>query len=239
SEEFKIIFRGKVFWIRAKETPGWVPDILEEVKDEDQSDVDSKDGSNGASMHVEEGRGGNSENENEGNVDMDNAVPSGNHSGMNSKEGGTESVCSGHFKKSEVPRTGLIQKAKKDWVKELCVKNKVNFLALQETKMENMKLFCVKTCWGNMAFDYVHSDSVGFSKIVEDAWKESPSDESNAMIPQCMADLEAVEVIIDSGNRNEEIAIKIMELVKNLQHIDKLNSLEIAQKAKVKWAIEG
>nr|GFD56834.1 RNA-directed DNA polymerase, eukaryota, reverse transcriptase zinc-binding domain protein [Tanacetum cinerariifolium] len=53
------------------------------------------------------------------------------------------------------------------------------------------------------------------------------------------ADLEAVEVIIDSGNRNEEIAIKIMELVKNLQHIDKLNSLEIAQKAKVKWAIEG
>ncbi|GJW59932.1 RNA-directed DNA polymerase, eukaryota [Tanacetum coccineum] len=436
------------------------------------------EGSDGASMHVEEGRGGNSKNGNEGNVDVVNAVPSGNNSGMNSKEGGTESVCSGHFKKSEVPRTCgsilsllddvvkvgqvmgykmdgcLAQKAKKDWVKELCVKNKVNFLALQETKMENMELFCVKTCWGNMAFDYVHSDSVGnsggilcvwdpnafckssvtmsdyfimvrgvwrqngkdfliivvyaphdikekmmlwdyltreigrwkgevvvmgdfnevrnrsdrfgsvfnvqganvfnsfissaglvevslggcsftwchksatkmskldrflvsesllntcpnisaitlerylsdhrpillreyhfdygptpfrffhywfemegFSKIVEDAWKESPSDESNAMISmmgklkflktkirewnktnmlcrknvkaQCKADLEAVEVIIDSGNGNEEIAIKRTELVKNLQHIDKLNSLEIAQKAKVKWAIEG
>ncbi|GJT61457.1 hypothetical protein Tco_1004990 [Tanacetum coccineum] len=26
-EEFKIIFRGKTSWIRAKETPGWVPDI--------------------------------------------------------------------------------------------------------------------------------------------------------------------------------------------------------------------
>nr|GEX90494.1 nucleotide-binding alpha-beta plait domain-containing protein [Tanacetum cinerariifolium] len=188
SEEFKIIFRGKVFWIRAKETPGWVPDFLEDAKDEDQSDVDSKDGrskvhesgsceesdgegvletlfdedglmknqseeenmdkhddisedpfhiysllkkkdkvvsnkdskfsmkyppgftpnegSDRASMHVEEGRGGNSENGNEGNVDVDNAVPSGNHSGMNLKEGGTESVCSGHFKKSEVPHTG-------------------------------------------------------------------------------------------------------------------------------------
>ncbi|GJR33170.1 RNA-directed DNA polymerase, eukaryota [Tanacetum coccineum] len=537
SEEFKIIFRGKVFWIRAKETPGWVPNFLEDAEDEDQSDVDSKDGrskvhesgsdeesdgegvpktlfdedglmkkqseeenmdnhddmsedlfriysllkkkdkvvsnkdsefsmkyppgfipnegSDEASMHVQEGRGGNSENGNEGNVDVDNAVPSGNHSGMNSKEGGTESVCSGHFKKSEVPRTGgsimsllddvvkvgqvmgykmdgcLAQKAKKDWVKELCVKNKVNFLALQETKMENMKLFCVKTCWGNMAFDYVHSDSVdyfimvhgvwqpngkdvliivvyaphdlkekmmlwdyltreigrwkgevvvmgdfnevrnrsdrfgsvfnvqgtnvfdsfiysaglvkvslggcsftwchksatkiskldrflvsesllntcpnisaitlerymsdhrpillreyhfdygptpfrffhywfemeGFSKIMEDTWKESSSDESNAMISmmgklkflktkirewnktnmlcrknvkaQCKADLEAVEVIINTGNGNEEIAIKRTELVKNLQYIDKLNSLEIAQKAKVKWAIEG
>ncbi|GKB37914.1 RNA-directed DNA polymerase, eukaryota [Tanacetum coccineum] len=55
----------------------------------------------------------------------------------------------------------LAQKAKKDWVKELCVKNNVNFLALQETKMENMELFCVKRCWGNLNFEFVHSDSVG------------------------------------------------------------------------------
>nr|GEY75586.1 protein ALP1-like isoform X1 [Tanacetum cinerariifolium] len=65
---------------------------------------------------------------------------------------------------------GLAQKAKKDWVKELCVKNKVNFLALQETKMENMELFCVKTCWGNMAFDYVHSDYVGNSGGILCVW---------------------------------------------------------------------
>ncbi|GJV60638.1 RNA-directed DNA polymerase, eukaryota [Tanacetum coccineum] len=36
-------------------------------------------------------------------------------------------------------------------------------MALQETKMENMELFSVKMCWGNFAFDYVHSDSVGNS----------------------------------------------------------------------------
>lgn len=29
---------------------------------------------------------------------------------------------------------GLAQKAKKDWVKDLSIKNKVNILALQETK---------------------------------------------------------------------------------------------------------
>ncbi|GKB86319.1 RNA-directed DNA polymerase, eukaryota, partial [Tanacetum coccineum] len=55
---------------------------------------------------------------------------------------------------------GLAQKAKKDWVKEFCVKHKVNFLALQETKMEHMELFSVKMCWGNLVFDFVHRDSV-------------------------------------------------------------------------------
>nr|GFA10303.1 putative RNA-directed DNA polymerase, eukaryota, reverse transcriptase zinc-binding domain protein [Tanacetum cinerariifolium] len=58
---------------------------------------------------------------------------------------------------------GLAQKAKKDWVKELYIKNKVNFVGLQETKIESIDLFSVKRCWGNLAFEYVHSDSIGNS----------------------------------------------------------------------------
>ncbi|GKC22714.1 RNA-directed DNA polymerase, eukaryota [Tanacetum coccineum] len=38
---FKIIFRGKVCWIRAKEVTGWVPDFLEESDDEHDSDDDN------------------------------------------------------------------------------------------------------------------------------------------------------------------------------------------------------
>ncbi|GJZ26819.1 RNA-directed DNA polymerase, eukaryota [Tanacetum coccineum] len=108
------------------------------------------------------------------------------------ESGATKSVCSGHFKKSEIPRTrgsilnlmdelvkvgqtmgynmeGPCPKGQKDWVKELCEKNKVNFLALQETKMKDIELFSVKMCWGNFAFDYVHSASVGVfgGKMVE------------------------------------------------------------------------
>nr|GEV10482.1 RNA-directed DNA polymerase, eukaryota, reverse transcriptase zinc-binding domain protein [Tanacetum cinerariifolium] len=37
-EEFKIIFRGRPFWIHAKEAPGWVPDFMEENDDEEQND---------------------------------------------------------------------------------------------------------------------------------------------------------------------------------------------------------
>nr|GEX94912.1 RNA-directed DNA polymerase, eukaryota, reverse transcriptase zinc-binding domain protein [Tanacetum cinerariifolium] len=37
-EEFKVIFRGRDFWIHAKEAPGWVPDFMEENDDEEQND---------------------------------------------------------------------------------------------------------------------------------------------------------------------------------------------------------
>ncbi|GJY17558.1 hypothetical protein Tco_0389049 [Tanacetum coccineum] len=36
-----IIFRGKVYWIRAKEVPGWTPDLVEDSDEEELSDDDS------------------------------------------------------------------------------------------------------------------------------------------------------------------------------------------------------
>ncbi|GKB03643.1 RNA-directed DNA polymerase, eukaryota [Tanacetum coccineum] len=65
---------------------------------------------------------------------------------------------------------GLAQKAKKDWVKELCNKNKVSFVGLQETKMESIDLLSVRLCWGNVNFDYVHSDSIGNSGGILCIW---------------------------------------------------------------------
>nr|GEW61773.1 RNA-directed DNA polymerase, eukaryota [Tanacetum cinerariifolium] len=81
-----------------------------------------------------------------------------------------------HFKTSMAPRTGgsilsLIDELVKvgqvmGYKMDGCMSNmteiiksqgvkEVNFLALQETKMENMELFSVKMCWGNFVFDYV------------------------------------------------------------------------------------
>ncbi|GJY46089.1 nucleotide-binding alpha-beta plait domain-containing protein [Tanacetum coccineum] len=174
---------GKVFWIRAKEVPGWVPDFLDE-SDDDESDVESKgddpithdSGSVGEDGEVAEvpetvfemegqsnaipaeenigqmenhsedpfdlytllnkkkvssGDVGNSDqslkyppgftpnetmNEfctNMENVSNDNGVKSqepnaeqeGNNVSQGSKNDASESVCSGHFKKSVAPRT--------------------------------------------------------------------------------------------------------------------------------------
>nr|GEW93517.1 RNA-directed DNA polymerase, eukaryota [Tanacetum cinerariifolium] len=42
----EIIFRGKIFWIHGKEVPGWVPGLIEESEEEEQSDVGSLEGDN-------------------------------------------------------------------------------------------------------------------------------------------------------------------------------------------------
>nr|GEX29156.1 RNA-directed DNA polymerase, eukaryota [Tanacetum cinerariifolium] len=65
---------------------------------------------------------------------------------------------------------GLGQKAKKDWVKELCFNNKVNFLANQETKMEKIDIFSVRSCWGNSIFEHLHSNSMGNSRGILCVW---------------------------------------------------------------------
>nr|GEV96418.1 hypothetical protein [Tanacetum cinerariifolium] len=52
-------------------------------------------------------------------------------------------------------------------------------------------------------------------------------------------DLEALDMIIDHCNGNEEIVEQRSEIVSKLLHIDKLSSVEMAQKAKIKWSIEG
>ncbi|GKD00277.1 RNA-directed DNA polymerase, eukaryota, partial [Tanacetum coccineum] len=62
-------------------------------------------------------------------------------------------------------------KEKKQWVHELCCKNKISFLLLQETKMEEMEDYVVRSLWGNMDFEFRHSPLVGNSGV----WKPTGS----------------------------------------------------------------
>ncbi|GKB90180.1 RNA-directed DNA polymerase, eukaryota, partial [Tanacetum coccineum] len=121
-----------------KYPPGFTPDIdidaqINLPKGVEVEDVihDSNENTEGASSGIKQNSGPN-----------------------NTKVGSEKSVCSGHFKKDFVSKSGgLAQKAKKDWVRELCDKHKVSFLSLQETKMENIDQFNIKLCWGNYGFD--------------------------------------------------------------------------------------
>nr|GEX97041.1 RNA-directed DNA polymerase, eukaryota [Tanacetum cinerariifolium] len=123
--------------------------------------------------------------------------------------------------------------------------------------------------YGPTPFRFFHyrSDLEVFGNVVEAAWKEYPNVEQNAMTnmmgklkhlkkkirewnikdkqrmsmdkDKYKVDLEALDMIIDQGNRNEEIVKQRSEIVSKFLHIDKLSSVEMAQKAKVKWSIEG
>nr|GFB14261.1 RNA-directed DNA polymerase, eukaryota [Tanacetum cinerariifolium] len=273
-ESFKVNYKGRTIWVRAKEVPGWVPDFVEENDVDSDTDKESEDElpDVGVSKPVEEAeedsdekmvpdtkfdeiptnqfdeevsvgknksqsddpfniyeilnkkradnskkpnsnvslqyppgftssvdKANNGEQLQDGNENTDEKYAQKDertgekHTNLNQKSDIEESVCSGHFKKSKFPQSGrsvllliedlvkvgqamgynmegLAQKAKKDWVKELCITNKVNFLTLQETKMESIDLFCIKRCWGNLAFDYDVSASVGNSGGILCVW---------------------------------------------------------------------
>ncbi|GJW77498.1 hypothetical protein Tco_0139180 [Tanacetum coccineum] len=68
---------------------------------------------------------------------------------------------------------GLGHKTKKEWVKELNYKHRINFLALQETKMDCISHMDVKSLWGNSNFDFVASDSLGNSGGILCIWEAS------------------------------------------------------------------
>ncbi|GJR49567.1 nucleotide-binding alpha-beta plait domain-containing protein [Tanacetum coccineum] len=64
-ESFKILFQGKVYWLRAREIPGWNPDF--EVKSDDSSDLD-EDRSVGEFKDDFDGSGDSDEERHEGEV---------------------------------------------------------------------------------------------------------------------------------------------------------------------------
>nr|GEY12708.1 RNA-directed DNA polymerase, eukaryota [Tanacetum cinerariifolium] len=61
-------------------------------------------------------------------------------------------------------------KAKKDWIKELNNKRKVNFLSIQETKLDHISDIDVKVLWGNYKFEHIISEAVGNSGGILCAW---------------------------------------------------------------------
>nr|GEX26007.1 RNA-directed DNA polymerase, eukaryota [Tanacetum cinerariifolium] len=66
---------------------------------------------------------------------------------------------------------GLGHKTKKEWVKELNIKHKVNFIVLKETKMDRVTQMDVKFIWGKSICQYVSSDSVGSSGGILCVWE--------------------------------------------------------------------
>ncbi|GJU16143.1 RNA-directed DNA polymerase, eukaryota [Tanacetum coccineum] len=82
-----------------------------------------------------------------------------------------------------------------------------------------------------------------FNKLMEDAWAEAPVDKFNA-ITNMMKKLKFLKQKIHEWNKykgegTDEVVKQRMDILKNLQDMDKIFSMELVQKAKIKWSIEG
>ncbi|GKC00348.1 hypothetical protein Tco_0986484 [Tanacetum coccineum] len=78
----------------------------------------------------------------------------------------------------------------------------------------------------------------GFDKFVEESWKEAPVAETNALI-KMMKKLKYLKEKINKGEGDDDVVNKRTNVVRSLQELEKFQSLETAQKTKIKWAIEG
>ncbi|GJT21440.1 RNA-directed DNA polymerase, eukaryota, reverse transcriptase zinc-binding domain protein [Tanacetum coccineum] len=123
---------------------------------------------------------------------------------------------------------GLGNKAKKRYIQELNTKHRVNFIALQENKMDKMDLFAIKSLWGNLSFDYAFSPSIGFSRGIICVWDPSLFVKDNSTVSDSFL------AISDQGRCNDELIQERSNLLKELQDFNKASSLDMAQKAKIR-----
>ncbi|GJU52085.1 RNA-directed DNA polymerase, eukaryota, reverse transcriptase zinc-binding domain protein [Tanacetum coccineum] len=123
--------------------------------------------------------------------------------------------------------------------------------------------------YGPVPFRFFHYwfEIEGFDKLVEDSWKEAPETHSNAYLKMMKklrylkdrirvwsrlnkeslnrrkrslkSKLVDLDLIIDKGAGEDTDVNRRHEVVRFLQEVEKIESLEVAQKVKIKWAIEG
>ncbi|GKD64357.1 RNA-directed DNA polymerase, eukaryota, reverse transcriptase zinc-binding domain protein [Tanacetum coccineum] len=390
-ESFKIIYKGIVFWVRAKEVSSWIPDFVEDEEEDNDSDggiiVDRLDAENDDKQDYEDVvEESDVEEVSETIFEME---PSQDHkmndrnvtqSGIRSEDpfniydllnknkttliekkekDKEESICSGHFKKPKVPRTGgSMLQVMEDLVKvgqimgynmKGCLKNIEEIIELSEKKMLWDYLTVVIGSWngevvimgdfnevrtqaerygsifnvqganafnsfisavgleevhlGGCSFTWCHISAnkmskldrfliseglmsscpnisattldrylsdhrpilmreaqfdygpipfrfyhywfelEGFDNFVERTWNEvnmlDSNDISNNHKMILKAELAEIDLLLDRGGGDSKVLNKRLFITKSLQDIEKIASMEVAQKAKMKWAIEG
>ncbi|GKA03420.1 hypothetical protein Tco_0676201 [Tanacetum coccineum] len=196
--KIKVIVKGRVYLIRVKELEAWSPDFSNYLSDNDTEEDESDDDihrDQGDSKSNDPifplGFTPVDENENVGDTNGDSinqpmedlqtnkeglsSSKSGNHRILNLKPGG--SILEVMESLVEIGQTMgynmegcLGQSAKKCWIQEINRKHKVNFVTIQETKMEDIGLFTVKALWGSFSYDFAFSPSVGSSGGILCVW---------------------------------------------------------------------
>ncbi|GJV76433.1 RNA-directed DNA polymerase, eukaryota [Tanacetum coccineum] len=123
--------------------------------------------------------------------------------------------------------------------------------------------------YGPVLFRFFHHwlELDGFSKFVVDTWNIAPVDVSNGMrnmvgkmrylklkirewiksnrpnrkelVDRYKDELRMLDVVIDKGDGTDAVVTKRMEVINSMQQLDHLHALDMAQKAKIKWVVEG
>ncbi|GJT01857.1 hypothetical protein Tco_0823026 [Tanacetum coccineum] len=296
NERVKIIIRGNMHWIRAKELDTWGPNF-------DEENVDSS-----------------SEDEFEDEEEKTYSEKQHNQKLMlieNEEEKVSETSCKMHVmilcmiakKEKEAqhmkdslpfppgfPLMNDGQHSTTNSNKEQTLNKSPITNKNEETKMEQINNVTIKALWGNFSFDFAASLSVGNSGgilcvwdltlfvkdnvtkrfllllhtlalwLVKDTWMDTHVTESNKLLhlhkklqvlkasikvwqndqknstrvnkSKITTKLSEIDKTLDQGAHNDEILIQRSLMLKDLHNIDSIEVEELAQKAKIRWALK-
>nr|GFA27492.1 putative RNA-directed DNA polymerase, eukaryota, reverse transcriptase zinc-binding domain protein [Tanacetum cinerariifolium] len=170
-----------------------------------------------------------------------------------------ESTCFGHFKKLEVPRKGGSILEMIDDLVNVGFLSDHHPIIMREAHYD----------YGPIPFKFFHYwfELDGFDKLVEQTWLEANVNDQNSyskfinklkylknkiqiwarlhkeslnsrksILKAELADLDGV---IDKGEGSDTDGHRKREVVRLIQEVEKVDAMEMAQKAKIKWSIEG
>nr|GEX67512.1 RNA-directed DNA polymerase, eukaryota [Tanacetum cinerariifolium] len=94
--------------------------------------------------------------------------------------------------------------------------------------------------YGPTPFKFYHYgfEFDGFDKFVEDSWKEI-REHTYGRMSILKSELINLDSVFDKGGGVEKDVHRRPEIVRNIQELEKTEAMETAQKAKIKWAVEG
>ncbi|GJU67045.1 hypothetical protein Tco_1253304 [Tanacetum coccineum] len=75
--------------------------------------------------------------------------------------------------------------------------------------------------------------------FITEAWSKEANKSSNDKKINIQHNLSEVDKLINQGKSNDKILIKRIMLLNDLHELNNRNAMEISQKAKIRWSIEG
>nr|GEX36376.1 putative RNA-directed DNA polymerase, eukaryota, reverse transcriptase zinc-binding domain protein [Tanacetum cinerariifolium] len=185
-----------------------------------------------------------------------------------------ESTCSGHFKKSKVPRKGgSILELIDDLDGKVVIMGDFNEVRdITERFLSDHRPIIMREAhydYGSIPFKFFHYwfELDGFDKLVEHTWLEANMNDQNSYSKFMnklkylkekirtwarlhkeslnsrksilKAELTDLDGVIDKGEGSDADGHRRREVVWLIQEVEKVDAMEVAQKAKTKWSIEG
>ncbi|GJW90801.1 RNA-directed DNA polymerase, eukaryota, partial [Tanacetum coccineum] len=142
---------------------------------------------------------------------------------------------------------GLGSKAKKDWIKELISKHKLEGFSFtwahpSATKMSKLDRFLMSN---GLLSAFPLISAICLDRHLSDhrpiLLKENSFtlDDSNGLSKDLKSKLCDIDKVLDQGGVTDDILLSRLEVLKQLHDVQSSNNRDIMQKAKIRWAIEG